>query len=369
MKPMIWAWMAATAITGSAQAQSPYAADLLEAERVVEAPEQPVCPALDGLQSGQRVLSEAAASALLCHILREQPLARDVWEYGCTDRSELVIGALLEQGVHPAAIGRASTFYDTARNQGGGQQVFSLEDPAHDEAFYRAWQLVFGDDFKREITLLHGEQELVLDVDGTIQWNIGHIAPTLWVQTAQGAQLRVLDPVLGPDGLLSLEAWRARQQAQAAAVVWGALGHAPDILVEYTSGLMRGRLLRALHQPSHTEIDSQQVNVLLRETPQEMKAALYARVLQIDPDAPWHPLHWAGYSFTGDDLPDWNVQNPDVMQRRHAAASRRLEPLLLYQQMREKYTDDEAFLTAVRDRMLEETRQPKRVFIRFSNPY
>lgn len=369
MKPMIWAWMVATAIAGSAQAQSPYAADLLAEERAKQPLPKQACAPLDKPLAGQAaVLSMDIANTLLCHAVQDIPLAEDVWEYGCTERSELIIGTLLHWGVNPAAVGRASTFYDKARNH-GGQAVFALEDPAHGEAFNRGWQLVFGNTIKKEIELIYDDQRYLLDVDGTVQWNIGHIAPTLWVQGQHGRELRVLDPLLSPDALLTLEEWRARQHAQPAAIVWGALGDAPDILVEYLSGDMRERFLRAFKLQSFDTIEPEQLNATLRDIPPEMKAEIYAKTLDIEEDSAWHPLHWRGYSFAGDSLPDWDVQNEALMQQRYDAALRKLAPLRAYQQMREQYADDEAFLNAVRARMIAQDEDAKSVFIDFSEPY
>lgn len=359
--------LAMTALVASAHAYQPYATDLMQEEAVK--PAARTCPPLNAEDyAGKQTLSQAAANALLCRAVEELPLAESVWEYGCTDRSEVIIGSLLNWGVDAAALGRASTFYDATRNT-GGHEVFVLEDAAHGNDFYRAWQLVFGNTFRREILLKYNGQEYLLDVDGTIKWNIGHIAPTLWVETGEGRELRVLDPLLGPDALLTLEEWRARQNAEAAAVLWGALGYAPDILVEYLSGGKRERFLRAFNMTSFGGIDTEQMNALLRDTPPEMKAQLYADILDIDPKASWHPLRWSGYSFAGDSLPDWNPKDAALVQRRYAAALERLAPLRAYHELRERYADDEAFLNAVKERMLLTDKQPKRVFIDFSEPY
>lgn len=351
---------------GSAYAYQPYAEDLLREQRAAHISEAAPCPKINELHiSGKSLFSEAEANALLCHLREQVPLATQVMEHGCTDRSEVLIGMLIGWGVPMDALGRASTFYDAARNQ-GGNQVFVLEDPAHASAFNHAWQLVFGNSFAKTIRLTKGEQEYLLDVSGAIRWNIGHIAPTLWVQGTDGKRaLRVIDPVLSPDAVLTLADWRRLQQAEPAALLWGKLGDAPDILPEYLSGAMAERFRKRFDIALNETATENALDIMLRNTPPEMKAQLYAQVLDIAPKSPWHPREWRGYSFGGGALPDWQAGNDAVSQRRYDRAKERLAPLVAYEEMRASFDDDEAFLEAVRDAMKRKQKKPEEVFIDF----
>lgn len=370
MKRMLWMMvLTGMALPVAAYGQvNPYAEDMLRGQR--ERAAIPGCPPRDALRSlGAPVMNEGDADALLCHAAQELPLALQVREYGCADRSELVIGMLLYWGVPYEALGRVSTFHDRTRN-GGGREVFTLDDPAHGRPFSRAWQLVFGNAFPQRLELRMDKDTTLLDVDGTIRWNIGHIAPTVWVRGQGGRpELRVLDPVLGPDGALTPEEWRKRQNAAAAAMLWGGLGGPPDILAEYLSGPMLERLRREFTIPAHEPLDIGQLNTLLRGMPPDMKATAYARILDIDAKAAWHPSRWAGYSLTGDGLPDWRPDDGALAQRRFDAARRRLAPLLAYEGMRKRYKDDEAFLNAVRDRIKRGKDGPKVIYIDFTEEW
>jgi hypothetical protein len=365
-------WLTAALLTAAAAAQAqegnPYAEDLLRAAKPkIDVAE---CPKVETLQfTEQASVTEQQAAALLCNAAKEPSMLPQMLEYGCTERSELLIATMLDWGVPYDAIGRASTFFDTANN-GGGHNVFVLEDPYHGRAFNRAWQLVFGNAFPLRIELRGTQQTTVLDVDGTIRWNIGHIAPTLWVVDGQGRRSqRVLDPVLSPDAPLSLDAWRALQKAQPAAIAWGALGEAPQLQVESLSGEMLERFRKVQHMPAHEPVDAAYWNKMLADVPQDVRADVYAEVLNIPRKAAWHPREWAGYSFAGDDLPDWRPQDGRLGQRRYAAAKERMALLRAYVEMRESFKDEEAFLEAVREGMREGGKDPKVVFIDFSEDY
>lgn len=366
----IWLTAALLVSAGAAQAQetSPYAEDLLRA--AAQQTQAPTCPTPDSLQFGQQnVVTQEQAAALLCNAAKDPSILPQMLEYGCTERSELMIATMLDWGVPYAAIGRASTFFDRQNNR-GGSDVFTLEDAYHGQAFSRAWQLVFGNAFPRRIELRGTQQTTVLDVDGTIRWNIGHIAPTLWVEDGQGNRhLRVLDPVLSPDKPLSLDAWRALQKAQPAAIAWGALGQVPQVQVESLSGDMLARFRKVQHMPAHEPVDASYWNAMLADMPQDVRADVYAKVLNIPRKAAWHPREWAGYSFAGDELPDWQMQDVRGGQRRYAAAKERMALLRAYVDMRESFEDEEAFLNAVREGMREGGKDPKVVFIDFSEDY
>lgn len=366
----IWLAAAVLAASGAAHAQdvNPYAEDLLRAAKQEAKVEK--CPAPENTQFDmQGVVTQSQAAALLCNLAKDPSILPQMLEYGCTERSELMIATMQDWGVPYSALGRASTFFDAAHNR-GGSDVFTLEDPYHGKAFSRAWQLVFGNAFPRRIELRGTQQTTVLDVDGTIRWNIGHIAPTLWVTDEQGGRsLRVLDPVLSPDKLLSLDAWRILQKAEPAAIAWGALGEAPQVQVESLSGEMLERFRKVQHIPAHEPLDPAYWNAILADSPADMRADVYAEVLNIPRKAAWHPREWAGYSFAGDELPDWRPNDTRLGQRRYAAAKERMALLRAYVEMREGFKNEEAFLESVREGMRKGGKDPKVVFIDFSEDY
>lgn len=374
MKHMFWAAAALAAMyTPHAQAFEPYAEDVLQEEQAQDV-KQVTTGCAKILLAGQNMLTTSEAQALLCMANEQLPLAASVWQYGCTNRSELLIGALLQSGVPSQALGRISTFYDTTRNK-GPKDVFTLTDPYHGEAFYEAWQLVMGTNkYPRTITLKKGDDELVMDVDGEIQWNVGHIAPTVWVRDSldEPPQLRVIDPILSPERILTPQAWRSLQNAEPAAMVWGGLHEPPMLLVEYLSPEMLKRLKLRMNIPSSEKVDSAALNKLLRQSSPEVRTDIEAYVLDIEDKSPWHPRKWAGYSFAGDlldgsgnALPGWSEGNSAANSRRLETAVANLELLQAYHELRESHANEEAFLRDVKDKMLDRNKDVKNVVIYF----
>lgn len=343
---------------------APYAEDVLS-EQAQEQTQTASCP--DVTLRGLSTLTTGEADALLCLAVQKLPLARSVAEYGCTDRSELLIGALLRSGVPYEAIGRVSTFLDTQAAQ--SPSAFVLPDATHGDAFQQAWHQVFGKDFRHTILLKGEEQELTLDVDGEIRWNIGHIAPTVWVVDKAGQKpvLRVLDPVLSPTRSLTLEEWRKLQNAPDAALAWGALGEPPMLMGEYLpdGALAEWRKLNGL--AATDEVVPAQINTTLRALPPETRVQMQGDMLGIAEKAAWHPAHWTGYSFAGGqgDLPEWKPGRDDITEARLNAAVKKLALLDAYERMRAEFDTDLAFLEVVRTRLLKRNKKPEEVIIYF----
>lgn len=340
-----------------------YAEDILSEQAQAEAAELAGCPSVS-LQ-GMPTLTTAQADALLCNAVQRLPLALRVAEYGCTDRSEIIIGAFLQSGVPYEALGRVSSFFDTAKAK--GEQAFVLQDPAHGNAFGYAWQMVFGTEFPRTILLKGQEDEIKLDVDGEIRWDLGHIAPTVWVVDAAGQppQLRVIDPVLSPSRSLTVTEWRKLQNAPDASIVWGALGEPPLLLAEYMPAEVVAQWRKMHNMGTADAVEPQQMDAVLRALPPETRAETQAQLLDIAEKSAWHPSHWQGYSFTGGqgDLHEWKPNRPDITDARLQAAVEKLKLLNAYSTMRAESESDEAFLEEVKARLLKRNKDPKEVII------
>lgn len=340
-----------------------YAEDALREQAQANAATQAGCPAVS--LRGMPTLTTAEADALLCNAAKRLPLAMRVMEHGCTDRSELLIGALLQSGVPYEALGRVSTFLDTSKSAAKG--AFTLADPAHGDSFSRAWQMVFGSEFPRSILLKGAESEVKLDVDGEIQWNIGHIAPTVWVvdRAGQAAQLRVLDPILSPARSLTVEEWHALQRAPDATLLWGALGEPPLVMGAYLPAAALAEWRKLNHLGSRDAVEPAQVDATLRAMPPETRAEIQAALLGIADKAPWHPRHWTGYSFAGGQggLAEWKPGRADITDARLRAAVQKLELLNAYDRMRAQAVDDEDFLESVKAQLLRRNKSPKEVII------
>ncbi len=273
-------------------------------------------------------------------------LAPQMVEYGCTNRSELVIGHLLQAGVPKHALGRVSSFYDVAKAGEVGSSVFRLSDPLHGKDFQRAWDDRFGADVPREIWLKEG---LPLDVSSEIQWMIGHIAPTVTARDTAGDIHRwVIDPVLSPAAPLTIEEWRAAQNAPQAAIAWGKLGRAPVVQAAYLSPEEQLILARLLGM---TSTNPPMLQAALVQQPESERALIQAALLGIDDAAAWHPRHWRGYSFVGalkdgqgKVLADWSDASEAGRTARLTRASAQLIPIRAYDQRRRDYPSAEAFL-------------------------
>lgn len=363
MKYIVVMYLAVAALPAQAQnAYEPYAEDVLKAEQHAEAATHSVCAQV--LFGGQEVLTTNEAQSLLCMAAKQLPLALSVMQYGSADRAEVLIGALLQTGVSSQAMGRISTLYDTKQDL----RVFTLTDPHHGDAFYKAWQLAFGNEFAREIRLEKDGEELVLDVDGTIRWKAGHIAPTLWVRDniVDEPQLRVLDPLLSPDKLVSPEEWRRLQNAEPAALVWAAVGEVPVLMVEHLTEEVLRRLKQHLNIAENEPADAAEINRLLKESSPEIRVGIEADALDIPDKAAWHPRNWNEYSLHEDaKQPSWQAGQDDITQQRIEAALKNLELIQAYHNLRASYANDEEFLQDVKRRMLADNKKPKYVVINF----
>lgn len=362
-----------TASPAAAQVYAaPYAEDVLrEAHEAENAMQPQACPQV--VLSGQTTLTTTEANALLCMAKNQLPLALSVPEYGCADRAEIIIGSLLQTGLDFDALGRISTFYDTSKH--ADKTVFAVNDPNHGEAFYRAWQLTFGTDFARSILLSKNKETLKLDVDGDIRWNIGHIAPTIWVRDEASAepQLRVFDPMLSSDQVLTPEQWRAAQNAQKAALVWGKIDEAPTLMVEHLPTEQMMMLKRENHQADNAEVDTEMLDHMLRNLPTDIRIQMEAKVLGIGDKAAWHPRNWDAYSFVGglttagggDALPPFQKGNMQIAQARINAALANMELILAYDAMRKAQPDEEVFLQEVKTQLLKRKKKPEQVILYF----
>lgn len=357
--------MTATAALAQ-QDYEPYAEDVLQAEAQEEQVASSGCAQV--ALGGQEALTTSEAHALLCMAVKQLPLALGVLEYGSEDRTEVLIGALLQTGVSPKALGRVVTF-----QQGGKQEIV---DPHHGEAFYKVWQLVFGTQFTRKILLEKDGAEVELDVDGTINWHTGYTAPTLWVRDnlADEPQLRVLDAALSPDRLLTPEEWRKLQNAEAAALLWGAVEENPLLMVEHLPENALLRLKRQMNIATTEPVDTEELTQLLRESSPEVLAEMEADVLEIPDKAAWHPRNWTGYSLSGGlqhpsggAVPQLRAEQAESIQQRIEAALANLELIQAYHHLRGSFANDEEFLREVKRRMLENNKKPKHVVINFDD--
>ncbi|MCH2547863.1 MAG: hypothetical protein MK052_09690 [Alphaproteobacteria bacterium] len=348
-----------------------YAEDVLHAEETAEREQNAGCKKLDIRDS--KTLTTAEAQTLLCIAVKQLPLALATPQYGANDRSELLIGAFLTSGVNFDAIGRVASFYDAKRNE-GGKDTFKIADRSHDKAFNRHWQITFGRAYARKIYLQQAGNEIVLDVDGTVQWQLGHTAPTVWVKDAHQSnpQLRVMDPILSPDQLLTIDQWRQLHNAESAAILWGRAGEAPVIMVEHLPPAMQKQLKLRFNVASAEQIDTDTINALLRKSSPEIRMQIHGDILNIEEKSSWYPRHWTGYSFTGDlenlngnPLPQWRANRPDITQLRIEAALQNLEMLNAYAQLRAAYSSDEEMLQQVKQKMLAKNKNPGKVLISF----
>lgn len=281
-------------------------------------------------------------------VMDELSLAPALIEYGCTNRSEIILAHLTQWGVPKSALGRVSTYYDAGKSPDGDDTTFRLNDPLHGAEFQQAWQAHYGGLPKR-IFLTDGESPLTLDVSGTIRWNVGHIAPTITIRDAGGnRQIYVIDPALAPQAPIRIAAWRRAQNAEKAAIVWGGLGAAPRILPAYLSPEQQMKLAAWLNVPS---TNPPELSRALERLPEVQRQIIQARLLNIADDAPWHPRHWRGYSFAGGlkdeagrTLPDWDEAGSTDASARLARTQALMAPLFTYEAARNRHKTPAEFL-------------------------
>jgi hypothetical protein len=265
--------------------------------------------------------------------MQHADLAVDVVEYGCLDRTEVILANLIKAGFPVEAMGRISTFYEQAKHP-ENTTTLTLDDPLHSQDFRAAWDQAFGNDVPKELTLKADREgrTIKLNVSGKIQWNIGHISPTIDVLNECGRLERlVLDATFDSDYPMSIDAWRAFQRGEEATLLWGQVGLAPDVVVDQLPPHKQQELAERAGMPLSG------LQATLCHMPRASKDAIYAEFLDIDDTATYHPRHWAGYELGGEmkdadgmAYPDWHQARGDVFERRLGQAERNLFPLKVY---------------------------------------
>lgn len=341
MTRLVFVLLALAIRAGSAVAQpvadEGYAEDYLRAEAEEAAAE--ISSRCGNVSfSGKQILSGQEATAALCTAVAQLPLALSVIEHGAAERAEIITGALLQSGVPVAALGQVLAL---------PEKPIVIVDESHGDTFYKAWQLVFGNEYPRKILLMKGDDELWLDVNAEVEWQ-RHSAATVWIE-GNPPQLHVLDPVVSPDKPLTLDAWRELTGGSGTTVLWEAAGSGTlDIRAEYLPDAALQRLKRHLQLASTDAVEIEATNQMLRELDSYSKAEIYAQILGAEPPVRLSAV-WTGDAESAD-------------KRIHAALSR-VELLLAYHEMRSSFPSDEEFLQEVKRRMLANSKKPKQVQI------
>lgn len=281
---------------------------------------------------------------------QRQDIPFNMVEYGCIDRSELMIADLLKEGVHPWTLGRISNLETDLSKPTLDRRKKELETTGQTDVMHVSdhVETQFQDDLKsstfltpvlyqRGVSIGVGHTKFTFSPDNpthivaesadskhkyTIHrtpdayWTVGHIAPTIRVHDPADDKVKTLvfDPALG-DKPMSIEAWKAKQNNQNSAVIWGALGQKPALLENFMTPQQKQRW------------DG------LQGTQEERTADFF----HLEKDSALHPSHWGGRSLEGDPkgadgkpLPDWNEATPLERLARENLAKASLQPIVDY---------------------------------------
>ena len=331
-------------------------------------------------------IREEIAYQAIQNTLTDPRVPWNLLEYNCTYRSEMIISTLLDLCVPAIAIRRVTSLNDDLSQETISNAYQRLEDGSllssspkvskffsHADPFMAMMlpkmqkYIPASDQIANELTydgvtikflsenrVNVGGKDYNFHLADKVIWSIGHITAGVIVETNEGAELRVIDPTLSPNNLLTADEWLKLQNNPKGYLLASALGEKPALVPEVLGDLQKETVLSLLNtQLSRKEkaedslSPAEQATVIrqkLAELSEEGRAAFYNSLFQCADSFPYK--NWDGWRISGPlegkdgtIVPDF----PDGKQTREVAIEGFLAPFVTFQKFLHEVLEDEMF--------------------------